>query len=113
MLRVVLDRVVEDARKAVVGDLETRNCGAVDGVGVDDRRSSSVDRDTEGAPGHGEAFDRHFTALDLDRRPTCIRRLDRGLTLPIEGDALEFRLDQDILLTSTVHQNDIPGFKPA
>ena len=111
VLSTVLDGIIDDAHKAVLGDFKTSVSRVFDGVGVDDRRCSSVDCDAEGAPSHGEAFDRHLTAKDLDRRPTCIRRLDPGLALPIEGDALEFRLDQDILLTGTVHQNDIAGFE--
>ncbi len=112
VLFIVLDDVIDDARKTVLGDFKTSISGVLDGVGVDRRRSSSVDRDAEGAASHGEAFDRHLAAQDLDRWPTCIRCLNRCLALTIEGDALEFGLDQDVLLTGTVHQNDIPGFEP-
>lgn len=82
MLPTVLDGVVDDARKAVMGDLKTSIRGVLDGVGVDDRRCSSVDRDAEGAPSHREAFDRDLTAKDLDRRPTRICRLDVALRCP-------------------------------
>ena len=33
---IVLDGVVDDARKAVVRDLQTSNRGVLDGVGIDE-----------------------------------------------------------------------------
>src|SRR5215475_2628590 len=44
----------------------------LDGVRVDDRRRSSVDRDAEGSANNGEAFDGDLPAKDLDRRLTWI-----------------------------------------
>ena len=75
------------------------------------RCCSSIDRDAEGATSHGETFDRDLTAKDLNRGLTSIRRLYRGLALPIEGDVLDLRLYEDVLLTGPLHQKDIAVFE--
>ena len=36
-----------------------------------------------------------------------IGRLDRGIAWPSKGDVLELRLNQDVLLTGPLHEEDI------
>ena len=68
-------------------------------------------QDAEEAAGNSEALDRDLTAENLDRGLACIGRINRRLVLPIDGNALEFRLYQNILPTGPVHRNDIPRFQ--
>ena len=111
VLSTALNGVVDDARKAVLRDLKPGIRSVLDRVRVDDRRGPPVDRDAEGASNNGEAFDGDLAAKDLDRGLTWIRRLDRGLALPIEGDVAQLRLYQDVLLTGPLHENNIAGFE--
>ena len=63
----VLDRVVDDAPEAVLGDLQAADPGVPHPVAVNDRRRPSVDGDSELPAQDGEALDRDLAAENLDR----------------------------------------------
>src|SRR5260221_4134310 len=111
VLSTALNEVVDDARKAVLRDLEAGIRRVLDRVPVDHRRGPPIDRDAEGASNNGEAFNGDLAAKNLDRGLTWIRRLDRGLALSIERDVLELRLYQDVLLTDALHQKNVADFE--
>jgi hypothetical protein len=111
MRPVLPNAVLDDARKTVLRDLETTERGVLHRVALDDSRCSSVDRDPELSSSDDQALDRDLTPEDLDSGLTCIRSVNCGLALPIDGDAIEFRLYQDVLPTSPLHQDDIRRFQ--
>ena len=111
-MRLVLPNVVlDDARKTVLRDLETAEGSVLHRVALDDSRCSSVDRDPELSTSDDQALDRDLAPEDLYSGLACIRGLNRGFALPIDRDAIKFRLYDDVLSTSPLHQDDIPRFQ--
>lgn len=88
-------------------DLEPADRRVADGVPVDGPRRASIDRDAKRAAGHREALDRHLSAEHLNGGTPRVRRIDRRPALTIEREAQHFGLDQQVLATCSLHQDDV------